>query len=177
MTRSSPPGLALLAAALLAGGCSSPLGGRDLELGVGPSALPGVGGMLSFTQRVFSNEEREIGVEVDWTQQRVDRDRQAGFRGSELDQVRLGVRGRWLAGALEDWHMRGGVVWLRTLGDPVYLDKPGDYGGGYLGFGYEFPLGEHLVTGPDLTVHLVDSEGSGDAGVVPQLAWRLYWKL
>ena len=31
--------------------------------------------------------------------------------------------------------------------------------------------------GPDLTVHLVDSEGTGDSGTIPQLAWRLTWRL
>ncbi|HED64539.1 MAG TPA: hypothetical protein ENJ09_03185 [Planctomycetes bacterium] len=162
----------------LAAGCASPLGGRDLELGAGLSAIPGAGASVSFSQRMHSGPSGRIDAIVDLTHQRVDRAVGAHGRvGNGFDQVRAGLRWRSTPDEPETWALRGGIAWLRAEGDPLLLSEPGDYGGGFLGIGYEWSLSPHLVCGPELTLQYFISEGNGDAGLVPELAWHVLWKL
>jgi len=161
--------------AALLGACASPLGGEDIDLGVGASALPGLGVTVSASQRMTSTENARIDVEFGWTHQELD-DHPDGT-DEDWEQVQLGLL--WEKDPLEaqHWIARAGVVWLRAQGDPVYLDDPGDYGGVYLGVGYRWETSPHLSTGPDFSLLLVDGEGRQCGGVVPQLAWRLVWHL
>ena len=160
---------------LLTGACASSLGGEDIDLGVGASVLPGYGVNVAASQRMASTENTRIDLEFDWTHQELDDDPEG--TDEDWEQVRLGIR--WKKDPLEKqhWIARAGVVWLRSQGDPVYLADPGDYGGVYLGLGYQWETSPHLSTGPGFSLLLVEGEGSHGAGVVPQFVWQLVWHL
>lgn len=176
--RAATAGLSFVALTLSAVGCTSPLGGRDLELGATAGALPGLGGAVSFSQRMHGGAAGRLDAQVDLTHQSVDRDVGAHGRvGDTVDQIRAGVLWRPTPEASGTWTVRAGVAWLRAKGDPVFLDEPGDYGGGFFGLGYRWHVTPSLVQGPELTVQFFDSEGNGGSGFVPELAWGLWWKL
>ena len=166
----------LTGAVLLAcAACASPLGGEDLELAVGPSVLPGVGASATVSQRIANPGDARLDFEVDYAHQELDEEGPTGK--DDWDRVRAGLKLLWPAEADWRWTARFGGVWARALGDPEFLDSRGDYGGVYLGAGFEFPLGKALATGPELSVSALDSEGSGDFGWVPEITWRLIWRL
>ena len=160
---------------LLLGACASPLGGEDIDLTVGASALPGYGVTTGIAQRMTTTENARIDLEFDWTRQKVDDDPDG--TDDSWQQIQLGLL--WKKDPLETrhWIARAGVAWLRAQGDPVYLDEPGDYGGVYLGLGYLWETSPHLSTGPDFTLLFVEGEGSQGGGLIPQIAWRLVWHL
>ncbi len=153
--------------------CASPVGGNDLELSAGVSAVPGTGVTLGVSQRFAEGPSGRYDLALDWTRQSVDEAVGANNRvGDSLDLIRMGVRYRRVG-----WTARFGVAWIRAQGDPESLPDATDYGGAHFGVGYEFPLGEHLLTGPEVTAHYVDAEGTGDSGVLTEVSWRLIWKL
>ena len=164
------PSLApFLAALALGSACASPLGGRDFELAAGASALPGPGVVVGASQRMAVVDEKEIDVEIDWTHQWLDTGvENQRRRGDDSDQVRLGFRVRWPEAEPDRWTARVGVAWLRAQGDPEFLDLPGDYGGAYLGLGYDFELSEHLLTGPDFHAPLLRRRVEGRLGPLPR---------
>ena len=167
-----------LGACIATAGCASPLGGENLEIGAGVSGLPRVGGLISVSQRMHTAPWGRLDFELDLVHQELKTDEsETGHRDDDFDQVRLGLRWRLEPVEPRTLVLRLGVAWMRIQGDFKYLDEPADYGGGYLGVGYEFPLGDHAVTGPDFSLLLMDAEGTGDSGFVPQLAWRILWKL
>lgn len=158
--------------------CASPLGGEDLELGAGVTGLPRVGGLVSFSQRMHTADWGRLDLEVDVSHQDLKEDEaENGHRDDDFGQVRLGMRWRLEPVDPRTLVLRLGIAWMRVQGDFEYLDEPADYGGGFVGIGYEFPLGDHAVTGPDFSLMLMDAEGTGDTGLVPQFAWRILWKL
>ncbi|MEW6074011.1 MAG: hypothetical protein AB1726_15625 [Planctomycetota bacterium] len=175
-----PPALLALALALLAGACASPLGGRDLHLGAAAVWGPRLGGEIRAAQLALERPRFDVLVEASVAHESLDPAvSPQGERVDEgWDQVQAGLAIVTDPRGDASWVGRAGVVWLRAQGDPVVLDAPLDYGGGYLGIGRLHRLNEHLSTGPELTLLGVLPEGSGDAGgVVPQLAWRLVWRL
>ena len=154
--------------------CSSPLGGEDLELALGPSVLPGVGASAALSQRIANPGDARLDFEIDVAHQEL---AEEGPKGKDdWDRIRGGLKLLWPAEESWRWTLRSGGVWARARGDPEILD-PGDYGGVYLGAGFEFPLGGALVTGPEVSVSALDSEGSGDFGWVPEIVWRVIWRL
>lgn len=153
----------------------APLGGEDVEVGVGASALPGYGATVSFSQRMLQVEHARLDLEVEVAFQRLGEDPDA--TDGDWQQVRMGFLGRTDPAGARHWTARAGMALLRAQGDPVYLDAPGDYGGGYVGVGYLVDVGAHVSTGPDLSLFVVDGEGSNRGGLVPQVAWRLVWRL
>lgn len=163
----------LLPLAFLFAACASPLGGEDLDLGVGASGLPGYGFVVSAAQRMTSTENFRVDLEIDWTHQELDDDPDG--TDEDWEQVRLGFLFERNPAATRHWTARTGFVWLRAQGDPVYLDDPGDYAGMYLGLGHVWDVSPHLSHGPDFSLLLVDGEGSQSGGLVPQIAWRLVW--
>ncbi len=160
---------------LVAAGCASPLGGQDLDLSVGASALPGLGGLVGLSQRIWQGEDRRVDFEMELVHQELE---DPGPQGDDdWDQIRGGLLLR-SADPGPSWIARGGGVWLRSQGETSVLDDAGDYGGLYLGAGLDFPVGTSLRSGPDLSLLFVDAEGSrGGSGVVVELAWRLTWRL
>lgn len=167
--------LALASALTALAGCSSPLGGQDLDLALAAHALPGVGGGVGLSQRMGTFAGQRLDFEIALMHQELS---EAGPRGDDWDQIWGGLR----LGALErdglSGTFRAGVTWLRVEGDPEYLDDPGDYGGLYAGAGLEWPVSAALSTGPEATVSAVDSEGSkSGAGLTGEIAWRLVWHL
>lgn len=165
------PGLA----ALLLAGCASPLGGRDVDVFVGPSTVPGAGAVLGLAQRVTTARGVRWDVELDLARQVL---RDEGPDGDdEWSQARIGAAASFPADRRDRWVARVGYVWARALGDARLLDTTGDFGGGYVGLGYRFPLGPSLSFEPDLSLLVLDAEGGGDFGYVPVLGWRLVWHL
>jgi len=171
-------GALALALGLLAG-CAAPLGGEDFTLAVGPAASPGLGLHLSGAQRMYEGERFDLSAEVGFVQQalRSMYDDRGRCRDSGWSQALFGFQAATHPRDGARWIGRAGVTWLRAMGDPVFLDEPGDYGGFFVGLGYERRIGEHLSTGPDLTLLGLLPEGSGSGGVMPQLAWRIIWHL
>ena len=164
--------LAPLAALALA--CSSPLGGRELDLSLGAQALPGAGVSAALAQRVLTHGTRRVDFELGLDRQELG---DAGPEGDDWTRIWAGVRS---AASEPSSHLqgRGGVTWLRSEGETSTLSDPGDYGGVYLGAGWSFELAPALATGPDLVVLFVDSEGDkSGSGVVAELAWRWVWHL
>ncbi len=167
---------ARLSSAVLAlvSACASPLGGEDIDAALGLSALPGLGANATLAQRIAGSGATRLDFELDLAHQELE---DAGARGDDWDRIRVGLK---LAFPAEDdfrWTARAGGVWLRAEGDPVYLDAPGDYGGVFVGVGFEFDLGPALATGPELSLSALDAEGSGDFGWSPELVWRWIWHL
>ena len=160
---------------LLGPGCSSPLGGQDLELGAGPSVLPGYGFVVSGAQRMWSSETKRLDLELDWTHQEIDPTVMAST--GKFDQVRFATRLIFKPDAPSRWSGRFGATWLRARGDPVFMTQEGDYAGGFFGVGYEWQWTPHITTGPDFTLSYVTPEKEGTAGFVPQFAWRFVWRL
>jgi len=168
----------LAALALLLAGCASPLGGEDLELSTGLSGSPGLGLRLGFAQRLHAGAGGRVDFQTEVVHQRLDEaTRPDGEVGDELDLVRVGLRWRATPAESSTWGARAGIVWLRARGDVGPLDGTGDFGGVFLGAEREWRLGRHLATGPGLVLHLVDSEGDGDSGLLAEAAWVLVWRL
>jgi len=163
-----------LLAALLAG-CASPLGGEDIDLTFGPSTLPGVGASLGLAQKITTYRDWRFDVELDLVHQELEEPGPDG--DNDLDQVRFGFKAAWPFESHHQATARLGVAWLRTLGDAEFLDGTGDFGGGYVGLGYQLRLTEHLSFNPDVALLVVDAEGSGDFGQGVEITWRFIWHL
>jgi hypothetical protein len=169
------PGIGLLALIAMVS-CAAPHGGENFQLAAGPVAGPGIGVGASIGQTVHEGERRRILVEAGLMHQRLDDDLDNTGRPLRegWDQATLGVRIESTATEGGRWSLRGGAVWVRAQGDPVFLDEPADYGGVYLGAGLEWRFSRHLSMGPELTLFGLLPEGSGrTGGIVPQLAWRV----
>jgi hypothetical protein len=159
----------------LVSACASPFGGQDIDLIGGFSTFPGVGGTLGIAQRIQTHENIRFDFEMDIVHQELDK---AGPSGeNDFDQVRAGLKASYPADSPNRGTARLGIVWLRTLGDAVGIDGEGDFGGGFLGLGYQFRLTPHLSLNPDLCFALVDAEGGGDFGAVVEITWRFLWHL
>ena len=176
MTTRAPSRAALLVLALallFVGGCAAPTPGDDFELSTGLSVAPGAGAVVGFAQRIHATPRERYDLVLDWSRQSVDAAvSPIGDEGDTLDFIRLGVRYR-RAG----WSARFGAAWVRAQGDPERLPGGRDYGGAHFGLGREFALGERFLTGPEVLVHYVDSEGTGTSGVLTEFVWRLTWRL
>jgi len=165
---------AALSLALGGGACASPLGGRDLDLGLSAQTLPGVGAGVSLSQRVARSGPQRIDFEAGVDRQDL---ADAGPSGDAWTRVWAGLS---CAEDVRETHLvgRAGVNWLRTEGKAGRLEDPGDYGGVYAGLGLLWEVAPALSTGPDLTLMFVDAEGtrSGSGGLAT-LAWRWVWHL
>ena len=173
------PGLLAL---LLLGACAAPApngdqGPGDFDLSLGTSALPGIGLTIGASQRMLSSSYQRTDVELELAHQVIDDAVVNGHTKDSLNRIRGGLRMRFGLEDPERLVLRAGVVWLRIQGDAGYLDEADDYGGIYLGVAYEFVLPGGFSTGPGFNAYLVDSEGGGDSGWVPELAWTLNWGL
>jgi len=161
------------ALASLAPACSSPLGGRDLDLSLAAQALPGAGASVAVAQKMVESGSRRIDFELGIERQKLS---DAGPGGDDWSRLYAGLR----CAALESGaglQGRLGVNWLRNEGQTSALD-PGDYGGAYVGAGWSFALTPALATGPEATFIWVDSEGDASgSGALAELAWRFTWHL
>ncbi len=162
--------------AVVLGSCASPLGGEDLELWLGASALPGAGVVAGLSQRLWQGQDLRVDYEMDLLHQELS---DAGPSGDdEWDQIRAGLRLRPPSMETPRWSGRAGAVWLRSQGETGVLEEADDYGGVYAGAGLDFDIGPALATGPDLSLLYVDAESDrGGSGLVSELAWRLVWRL
>ena len=95
----------------------------------------------------------------------------------DWSQIQSGLKLSFQPKERRHWTLRTGVVWLRAAGEPNLLDEPGDYGGFYVGGGFEAEITEHLTVGPAVVLMPVFMEGSQDLELVPQLTWRFIWRL
>lgn len=156
-------------------GCVSFLGGEDLDLSVGPVTIPGYGVSLGFAQQVTTQHDVRYDIELDLVHQELQDPGPTG--DDDFDSVRFGAKASYPAHQPNRATARLGVTWLRTLGDSKFLDGTGDFGGGYVGLGYQWRLTESLSFNPDVSVLVVDAEGGGDFGQIVELTWRLIWHL
>ena len=169
--------LSLLVLALAAS-CASPLGGEDLELTGRLVAGPGVGASVSLAQNLRAGVPGRLDFEGTLVRQEVDEAvDEEGDVGDELTVVRIGLLWRPTPERAGTWTGRAGLAWLRSTGDAGALRNPGDYGGIYLGLGYEWKLGPHLATGPVWIAHWLDAEGDGNSGLVHMGGWGFTWRL
>ncbi len=159
----------------LVASCASPLGGQELDITFGPSTEPGLGGTIGLAQKIHTYENVRFDVELDLVHQELEDE--GPTDEDDFDQVRFGFKAAFPATSKHQMTTRLGVAWLRTLGDAVYLDGTGDFGGGYLGLGYQVRLSKHLSFNPDIAVLVVDAEGGGDFGQLIEVTWRLIWHL
>jgi len=88
-------------------------------------------------------------------------------------QVQAGVKQVTSPGHDRRLVFRYGITWFRANGDPSVLSEPGDYLGAYGGVGYEWRLGSRFWLGPEVTLNLVDGEGSRGTEFLPQAAVTL----
>ncbi|MSR61988.1 MAG: hypothetical protein EXS08_06045 [Planctomycetes bacterium] len=153
--------------------CSSPLGGRDLDLTLSARGVPGVGAGVALAQRMVDSGSRRIDFELGLEEETLE---EPGPSGDAWTRAWAGLR--CAAREPGDAFLYGaGITWLRSQGRSSYFE-PGDYGGAYACGGYAFELTPALATGPDLTFMWVDSEGTENgSGALFQLAWRLTWHL
>ena len=164
-----------LAATVFFVGCASPFGGEDVDVSLGLSTLPGLGATLGLSQRIVTARGVRYDVGVDLTHQELDDPGPDG--DDDWRQFRLGFSAGFFGEQRRGWIARAGLTWVRAQGDPGYLDTTGDFGGGYMGLGYRFPLSRFVSFEPDISVLVLDAEGGGDFGYVPELTWRLVWHL
>ena len=154
--------------------CSSPFGGRDIDLGFSARAGPGVGGSIELAQRVGELAGRRVDVELVFAHDEL---ANTSSLGNDYTQVWGGVRFAPLEPGAH-FYGRFGVTWVRTEAETASLDFAGDYGGGYVGAGYLWSLSPSLATGPDVSAAFVDAEGDiGGSAALLQAAWRLVWHL
>jgi len=94
-------------------------------------------------------------------------------QGGGFYQVQAGVKQVTSPGRDHHLFFRYGITWLRANGDPNLFSEPGDYLGAYGGVGYEWRLGSRFWLGPEVTLNLVDGEGTKGTEFLPQAAVTL----
>jgi hypothetical protein len=164
---------------LLRGGCPRDCG--EWYVGAGPSALPNVGAYVQFG-RVFRSDacgiwaaEARLGWQP-WDDKTFADNGQPA--AGDWYQAEVGVALRTQPEARRHAVWRAGAMWFQANGEPNWVDTPGDWFGGYVGFGFETDITPSLSIGPSLTL-LGGFPSDGDEGfhVTPQVTWGLTWWL
>lgn len=174
------PAGAFLALPALLGACTTPEGLREeAYLGASASVLPNFGGSLEAGQVFHREDGKTDAFEVQATWQFFDDESlldDGNPSAGDWLQLQGGFKRLIAAGDDRSWTLRGGAVWFRAEGEPNIINDPGDYLGGYAGFGFETRLSEHWSMGPELSLMLVTREGEFEVNAVPQLDWHLIWR-
>jgi len=82
------------------------------------------------------------------------------FGSGELFQAQAGARQTWSTGRARRPYVRVGLTWVRTTEDRSSFDGPGDYLGAFTGGGYEWDVVPGLSLGPEVTLSVLEGEGS-----------------
>ena len=170
---------ALLLAACLAGCRSSQSRTDDLFVDGGLSFLPQVGVAAGVGMVVRRSESADYALEVEGTYQFIDDQDLIDDGNPEQGpwyQVRLGVKQVFAPQSRRHFVLRYGIVWFEQTGITGIIDRPGNYGGGYVGIGFETDISSRVSVGPEL--RFIAANGEGDIGwvFVPQLALHVTFR-
>ncbi len=145
----------------------------DVAVGAGLSVGPSVGYAVGASQRLIDEPDFDLHIEVEVHHQDLDPvDYKGEYFDGSWDQVRGGVKLVLPRGGDWDSTVRFGITWVRPVGDPVFVDKPEDFGGFHLGIGREHMLGSRLLFSPDLALIGLFEESDGESGFGLQLTLR-----
>ena len=151
-----------------------------MELGFGPSVLPNLGLSGSVALRVREGTRVSTWIETELTSQFLD-DADLADDGNpgagNWTQLRAGAKFTLPYGERHYATARTGLHWFDARGEPNIIDDPGHYYGTYFGLGFETRVTEHLAMGPELALLPSFATGGGTGHLVPQLAWRILWRL
>jgi hypothetical protein len=167
--------LALLAALLLVGCRSRIQPERESEIygGVGVVGLPSVGAQVTAGQYVSkSSPKYDFAFEL---RAAVEGGSDSPTQDGGFYQVQAGLRQVTSPGHDRRWVFRYGLTWMRANGDPQVIDEPGDYLGAYGGVAYEWQVGRRVWVGPEVTLSVVDGEGSRGSEVLPQIGFGVFF--
>ena len=150
-----------------------------IHVSAGLSAIPQVGVGVGGGWRVTAREKYDLFLEAEGVVQFLNdtdfADDGFGAPGT-FYQASFGLKRSYTPASKRHVILRYGVVWLDAPNAPTVLDAPGNYVGGYLGYGFETDLSERWTMGPEIRVLGVYGTGSQGFDVVPQLAWRFIFK-
>jgi hypothetical protein len=148
---------------------------RESEVygGIGVTGLPHVGGTVTAGQ-YFSKRRpsSDFAFELRATYQGGD---DSPTQNGKFAHLQAGVKQVTAPGHPRRWAFRYGVTWFRATGDPALLDKPGDYLGVFGAVAYEWQLAKRLWASPEVTLNLVDGEGSTGTEFLPQVGFHVYF--
>ncbi|MFT5289527.1 MAG: hypothetical protein ACI8QS_001716 [Planctomycetota bacterium] len=142
-------------------------------MGAGLSVGPSVGITVGASQRLINEPDFDLHLEIEIHRQDLDPVDYEGERfDGNWDQVRGGLK--LVLPGDEDWDstVRFGITWVRPVGDPVFVDKPEDFGGFHFGLGRERLLSPRLLFTPDLALIGLFEESDGESGLGLQLTLR-----
>jgi len=171
------PLLVALLAFLGAAGCRSRVAGvpRDAYAGGAFSAVPGVGASLGGGKVLWRTETADIAVEGHLVRHPLDDKDIAddGFADSgRMTAIRLGAKHTLSPGHKRHAVFRYGAQLYRATGTPGIIDFPGDYFGFFVSAGFETDLSRNWTMGPEISVAVMEGEGSLETEVVPTLFWH-----
>lgn len=176
LLRVVPLALLLIAAT----GCRSRVAGypRDAYLGGAFSAVPGLGGSIGGGKVLWRTERADIAVEGHLVRHPLDdtdlADDNLGAPG-RMTAVRVGARHVMSPGHKRHAVFRYGAQFYRATGTPGIIDFPGDYFGLYVSAGFQTELSRNWSIGPEISVAVMEGEGSLETEVVPTLFWHFIW--
>jgi hypothetical protein len=162
--------------ALVAVGCRTRLQtGREADFygGVGLSALPDIGGSITAGQTALKTDRFDYAFEMRASYQGGD---DSATQDGDFFHIQAGVKQTAGPGHARRLFFRYGLTWFRANGDPAIIDRSGDYLGAYGGVGYEWDLSDHWTLSPDVSLNLVDGEGSTGTDFLPQLSLSLLFR-
>jgi hypothetical protein len=148
---------------------------RDWYLGGSFSAIPAVGLAVEGGKVIARPDTFDWAVEAQGVWQFLD-DKDLADDGhashGEMQAARLGFKHSTSPGAKRHWTLRYGFEYYHASGSPGIVDRPGDYYGAYVGFGFETELSKRWTMGPELSAAFVGGEGTA---VVPTFFWHLVY--
>jgi hypothetical protein len=144
----------------------------DLHFSVSPS----IGGGLGLGQVFARGETLTWSAELLATFQPLSDGLLAGEGDGDFGQLRGSIKVVTAPDAKRHWTVRAGAVWMRNTAAVSLLPKPADHVGAFVGVGYEWDLGKHWTTGPELALMVVTPEDAIDVHVVPQFNWHLIYR-
>lgn len=162
---------------LLFAACQSRVGGypRDWYAGGSFSAIPAVGLALEGGKVLACPDSFDWAAEGQIVWQFLD-DKDLADDGhadhGEMAAVRAGFKHSTSPGHKRHLTLRYGFEYYHATGDPGIVDRPGDYYGAYVGFGFETELGPHWTMGPELSAAALWGEGTA---VVPTFFWHIVY--
>ena len=141
--------------------------------GVGVAALPSVGVAVIAGQQFSERDKFDLDFELRGIFQGGD---DSATQSGEFFQVQVGVKQTLNPGHRRRPFLRLGATWFRATGNPDLIDEPGDYLGVYFGGGYEFDVSPRVTISPDVSLNLVNGEGSIGAEFFPTFALNVLFR-
>jgi len=141
------------------------------------SAIPGVGLAVGGGKVFHRAEMHDWSAEAQVVRHFLD-DKDLADDGNadhgRLTAVRAGFKHTFSPGHKRHLTLRYGFQFYRASGFPGIVDDPGDYLGAYAGVGFETDLDRHWTMGPELSLALLEGQGSLPTEFVPTFFWHLF---